>query len=90
MLERNELFFTCVPLSSTVAVVVNWHSALSTSLNSESFKIATLSESFKIIQILTLDQKAKQKTYDSKNNKNQYTKTKTKNYQNMHILKLDL
>lgn len=31
---------TCVPLSSTVAVVVNWHSALSTSLNSESFKIA--------------------------------------------------
>lgn len=31
---------TCDPLSKTVAVVVNWHSARSTSLKSESFSIA--------------------------------------------------
>lgn len=33
-------FPTCEPLSRTVAMVLNWHSALSTSLKSESFNIA--------------------------------------------------
>lgn len=35
---------TCDPLSRTVAVVVNWHSALSTSSKLESFSIAALKE----------------------------------------------
>lgn len=34
---------TCDPLSRTVAVVANWHSALSTSLKSASLRMAALS-----------------------------------------------
>lgn len=34
---------TCDPLSRTVAVVANWHSALSTSLKSASLSMAALS-----------------------------------------------
>lgn len=39
-ISQHKLQLTCDPLSRTVALVVNWHSARSTSLKSESFSMA--------------------------------------------------
>lgn len=72
---------TSDPFSRTVAVVANWHSALSTSLKSASLSMAALSTKSSFVPN---NLESKLNKFNEKRSRNSYS-----SYQHKHILLLD-